>query len=137
MADTAFGEEGGDGERRRKLGVLTVVYGGVALPTEDGVSHHCPTNRPNERKRVRETSEGACPPSEFRVWVCSLGALIGCLHWVPTLGVYIGCLHWVPTLGALIGCPHWVPTFGARMGEGAQPPNTKMPASVRTCEYRG
>lgn len=28
--------------------------------------HHCPTTRPNERKRVRETSEGAKPPSESR-----------------------------------------------------------------------
>ena len=29
--------------------------------------HHCPTTRPNERKRVRESSEGAKPPSESRV----------------------------------------------------------------------
>lgn len=79
-ADTAFGEEGGDGKRRRKPSVLTVVYGGVARWAGDGVCHHCPTTRPNERKRVRETSEGAKPPSESPVyswcivlfdWFCS------------------------------------------------------------------
>ena len=70
-ADTAFGKEGCDGERRRKLGVLTVVYGGVALPTEDGVSPSLPDD-PTERAIASEGDErgGEAPeqvPSVFMV----------------------------------------------------------------------
>ena len=117
VARVSPGQTQGCSRQRGSKGAETPsrsVGGTGVSPVNEGACAR--VKRPNERQRVRETSEGACPPSEFRVWVCSLGWLIGCPHLVPTLGALIGCLHWVLTLGALIGCLHWVPSLGALIG---------------------
>ena len=103
VARVSPGQTQGCSRQRGSKGAETPsrsVGGTGVSPVNEGACAR--VKRPNERQRVRETSEGACPPSEFRVWVCSLGWLIGCPHLVPTLGALIGCPHWVPYLHIIL-----------------------------------